>query len=54
MKLDEIDRPEQEQPDESWTKSNLQAWAYENGIDIKSRDTKQIILQKIREASARG
>ena len=54
VKLDEIDRPEQEQPDESWTKSNLQAWAYENGIDIKSRDTKQIILQKIREASARG
>ena len=53
-KLDEIDKPEKPEPDESWTKSNLQAWAYENGIDIKSRDTKAVILDKIREARGRG
>jgi len=59
-KLDEIDHPEEQadetepEPDESWTKPDLQAWAYEHDIEVKRRDTKKQMLEKILEAKGRG
>ena len=58
-KLDAIDNPEPEditaeaQPSMDWTRSELQAWADDHGIEIRRRDTKQQIMDKIR-GSGRG
>lgn len=59
-KLDAIDHPEPDSieaeaiPSMSWTKSELQAYAYEHDIEFKSRDTKDTLMQKIREAGQCG
>lgn len=56
IKLDEIDHPErgelQPEPDLSWKKPELVKYAEAHGIEVKSKDTKQTILDKITEATA--
>lgn len=47
VKLDQIDRPEEPVPSMDWTKSELMEWADDHGIDVKIRDNKKTILEKI-------
>lgn len=47
VKLDEIDKQDEPVPSMDWTKSELMAWADDHGIDVKQRDTKKMILEKI-------
>lgn len=57
-KLDEIDHPQEQSteaeaiPDMKWTKAELIEWANSHNVEVKSKDTKQTIMDKIREARA--
>lgn len=57
LKLDGIDHPEKVQlevevPELAWTKSKLISWAEDHGVEVKSKDTKQKIMDRIEEARA--
>lgn len=57
LKLDEIDHPEkfesiEDIPSMQWTKSKLIHWAEDHDVPVKSKDTKQKIMDRIEEARA--